>query len=121
MLWVLLIAGSVYTYITLRRALGESPERAADRVLAEAERLTGAAPRGSRRWLRPVIATVLCWIGVTATLGAVAPAAAVWVGGLVVVVGAAGVIASSPDPTKIDDDEFERELRALLEQDRSGG
>ena len=113
MLVLVLICLATYAIISFRRAL--QPTDASARVLAEAERITGFR-RPRVRWVRPTLATAAAWAGIMVTLTPVDPTMAVWIGGAIVAVGTAAVIRSVPNPIKIDDDEFERELRDLLDQ-----
>lgn len=84
-------------------------------IVAEAERLTGA--RSNRYgWARPMIATIVAWAALMATLTPVDPTLAVWVGGVVVALGALATALALPDPTKIDDADFDEALRNLLDQ-----
>jgi hypothetical protein len=115
MLYVILVVASLYAYRLFRRGIGESSDQAVKRIVDEAERLTGyVTPR--RRWLKPALATVLCWVGLMATLTPVSPSLAIWVGGAVIALGAMAVAKALPDPIRIDPDDLDRELIDLLEQ-----
>jgi len=115
MMFVILALGSVLAYRMFRRGLGETTDQAARRLVVEAERLTGYV-RPRRRWLRPGVATLLCWAGIMTTLTPVSPELAIWVGGAVIAVGALAVAKVLPDPVNIDPDDLDRELMELLEQ-----
>lgn len=114
MLLLVLICLAAYAVMSFRRAIAPH-DTPSTRVLAEARRIANShSPR--RRWLRPAIATLLAWTGIMVTLTPVNPSLAVWIGGGVVMLGAVAVVATVPNPMKIDDAEFERELRDLLDQ-----
>jgi hypothetical protein len=111
---LVLICLAAYAVMSFRRAIAVH-DTPSTRVLAEARRIANSgSPR--RRWLRPTVATVLGWSGIMVTLTPVNPTMAVWIGGGVVMLGTAAIVASVPNPMKIDDAEFERELRDLLDQ-----
>lgn len=85
------------------------------RALARAARAARDRPQ-ARRWLRPVVMTVVGWIVVTAAASPLSPALAVWLGGAVVGVGSAWLIRILTTPPRMDDDAFDRALRELLDQ-----
>lgn len=112
--WLILMGLLWYGIRTFQRSV--RPMISADHdVVAEAERLTGIR-RARHRWVRPVLATTIAWGGLMATLTPVNPTLAVWVGGAVVMLGAVATALSVPDPTQIDDAEFDEALRNLLDQ-----
>ena len=114
MLVLVLICLAAYAVMSFRRAIAVHDTPSA-RVLAEAKRIANSrSPR--RRWLRPALATALAWAGIMVTLTPVNPTLAVWIGGAVVMLGAVAVMATLPNPMRIDDAEFEQELRDLLDQ-----
>ena len=115
MLVLVLIGIATYAVISFRRAIALVDDSPGGRALAEAERIVGVRSATSR-WIRPALATLIAWAGIMATLTPVNPAMAVWIGGLIIAVGCWAVIASIPNPIKIDDAEFDRELRDLLDQ-----
>jgi hypothetical protein len=114
MLVLVLICLATYAALSFRRAI-RSGEASSTALVAEAERITGYRPPKTR-WVRPAVATVLAWAGIMVTLTPVSPTLAVWVGGAIVGVGVLAVVNTVPNPTKIDDAEFDRELRELLDQ-----
>jgi hypothetical protein len=113
--FIVLCGLAIYAFNSFRRAIGESPEAAARRVIAQAEALTGYT-HPHKRWIRPAVATIACWVGIMVTMTPAGPAIAVWVGGAVIAVGAAAVFFTLPDPTRVDPDQLDLELRALLER-----
>ncbi len=115
MLVLVLIALATYAVFSFRRAITPVDDSPAGRALADAERIVGTRSASSR-WIRPALATVIAWAGIMATLTPIDPTMAVWIGGGIIAVGTWAVIASIPNPTKIDDAEFDRELRNLLDQ-----
>ncbi len=112
--WMIMIGLLWYGMRMFRRSV--TPIIRADHdIVAEAERLTGV--RSNRYgWARPVLATSVAWAGLMATLTPVNPTLAVWVGGIVVALGAFATALALPDPTKIDDADFDAALRDLLDQ-----
>jgi hypothetical protein len=113
MLVLVLIGIATYAVISFRRAIAP-----VDDSRGPCARRSGAhhrCPRRHLRWIRPALATVIAWAGIMATLTPVNPTMAVWIGGLIVAVGCWAVIANIPNPMKIDDAEFDRELRDLLD------
>ncbi len=111
--WMIMMGLLWYGMRMFRRSV-QPIIRADHDVVAEAERLTGV--RSSRYgWARPVIATSVAWAGLMATLTPVDPTLAVWVGGVVVALGACATALAIPDPTKIDDADFDAALRNLLD------
>jgi hypothetical protein len=115
MLVLVLIALATYAVFSFRRAIAPVDDSPGARALADAERIVGVRSASSR-WIRPALAPVIAWAGIMATLTPVDPSMAVWIGGLIIAVGTWAVIASIPNPAKIDDAEFDRELRNLLDQ-----
>lgn len=85
------------------------------RLVRSVERALGHRPNRPS-WVRIVSATIAAWAAVTVGVSAVSPAAAVWVGGLVVAVGAAALVHSRRESWTMDDHEFDRRLRELLDQ-----
>lgn len=115
MLVLVLIGLATYAVVSFRRAIGPADESPGGRALADAQRIIGSRDP-SPRWVRPALATVIAWAGIMATLTPIDPSMAVWIGGLIVAVGTWAVIATIPNPTRIDDAQFDRELRDLLDQ-----
>ena len=111
---IILIVGApiVVLYAVFRTTSlgGRLAERS---VVAEAERVVGLRSR-SRRWVKPTVLTVGTWFGVNLIAAASAPALGVWLGGLVVAVGAAAIMRAYPG--RIDPEEFDRALQELLDQ-----
>jgi hypothetical protein len=111
--WLILIGMTWYGVYVFRRSLKRTIGSDHD-VVGEAERLLKGNP--SRVWIRPIVATAITWGLISVVLTPVSIALAIWTGGLVIAGGAAATIRAFPDPTKIDDAEFELELRNLFEQ-----
>lgn len=112
MLLFSLICLATYAVVTFRKAIApvNEPEGGVPMKGRSSMR------RAESQWVRPMVATVLAWSGITLTLTPVEPTMAVWVGGAVVAVGTAAVLKSIHNPYRIDDAQFDRELRELLEQ-----
>jgi len=109
-----LLAGIAFALHAFRKALGETPEHAARRLVRDAERLTGYRPTGTR-WLRPALATAIAWAAMTTVLTPVDPTLAVWVGGAMVFTGTSAVIRTLPAPPHPHLDDLDRELLDLLD------
>lgn len=112
MLVLALIGLGAYAAASFRRAVRSDGSA---RLVAEAERIVSFRNPGSH-WARPAFATLVAWVGIMATLTPVDPTMAVWIGGVVIATGTAAVVRSIPNPFEIDDEQFERELRELLDQ-----
>jgi hypothetical protein len=117
MLLFALICLAIYAMVTFRKAI--APVDAQDGSQSTeglSKKGRSSMRRADSQWIRPMLATVLAWSGITLTLTPVNPTMAVWVGGAVVAVGTAAILKSVHDPYRIDDAQFDRELRELLEQ-----
>jgi hypothetical protein len=112
--WLILAGMVSYSVHVFRKSV--RPVINADHdVVGEAERLLRSGTP-NRLWVRTVLATVITWGLISAVLTPVSVTLAIWVGGLVIAGGAAATIRAIPDPTKIDDAEFDLELRNMLDQ-----
>lgn len=112
-LW-LILGGFVWYGLRLFRGAVQPVIRADHDVVGEAERLLEGTVRHA--WIRPVASTAITWAAVSALLTPIDIGLAIWVGGAVIAVGAMATFRSCPDPTRIDDEAFDRELRNLFEQ-----
>ncbi len=101
---VVVIKGDVITRGVRERRLVRSVERA----LGHRDRI------GS--WGRVISLTVACWVATVLGVSLASPAMAVWAGGVVVAAGAGLIIKRWTDPFRLDDREFDRRLRELLDQ-----
>jgi uncharacterized membrane protein len=85
------------------------------RLVASVERALGHRPDRTH-WGRIAVATFVGWCLAEMALVGVAPTLAVWVGGAVVTVGAVALVKVWGDPYRLDDHEFDRRLREMLDQ-----
>lgn len=111
---LVLLAGIAFGFHAFRKALGETPEQAARRLVRDAERLTGYR-RAGPRWVRPAVATAIGWAAMTSVLMPVDPTLAVWAGGAMIFIGASAVIRTIPAPPHAHLDDLDRELLDLLD------
>jgi len=84
----------------------------ARRVIAQAERSVGMR----RAWVRVPLIIVPTWAAVSLTTMTWSPSAGVWLGGLVVALGAGWGVARSSDTYSMDDEAFDVAVRQLLDQ-----
>jgi hypothetical protein len=101
---VVVLKGGVLTRRIRERRLVRSVERALGH-----RNLNGS-------WGRVVSLTVACWVATVLGVSFASPALAVWAGGAVVAIGAGELIRRWADPYRLDDREFDRRLRELLDQ-----
>jgi hypothetical protein len=85
------------------------------RLVRSVERALGHH-QPNRSWGRVVSLTAACWAATVLGVTWASPALAVWAGGVVVAIGAAALVKGWADPYRLDDQEFDRRLRELLDQ-----
>lgn len=109
------LAVPILAVLTAVRGPSVIRRRQERRLVASVERMLGH--RADRvHWGRIAVATVAAWSVAVTMLVGVSPSLAVWVGGAVVAAGAVVLVKVWGNPYRLDDHEFDRRLRELLDQ-----